>query len=786
MKKFYKVVAIAALFAGFVFTGCNTNISDDSFFTPSNVSQNTASRKTITITATSETGLVKFGSSKNARTVLPEAVDGTDLDFYIGAKKKGGDYSDFEKITFTPGADNFTGSITKEYDLASYEFKLYAVPEDKEPSSNADADVKAIALFAGYAAADLRYNDLVQFYLSSTTISGKGSFEITINSNWNIPAGYTVSAEVKTLDTNTRVYPSSNPENITPASSGSPISNKVFKTSAGAEIQAGSYNLVLTVNRMDGETVKKSYVYSEKLVILPNRLSKGSVNLPDIIEYAPTQPADLIAGFVKPATTDLNYYTVEFAWTDTSYCERGFQLEILKVDTPDFILTPKTDAEWNTLKGAATASTTDWRDEFDTNLLVLKSSNLSTCQRVYNDGTGSLNMNANHVTLKMELGSRFVARICALNDVGPSAYTYLNLHKDATVGCTANTTINDGPGYASLTPQVTTTSYALNTNNADSNDIRTNMKKFDNDVTTINLYKLTYNLNGGTLYDAEETLASTALPALVSFNSQRNKSTDLTDETATTAAASETAVTIIVPDSKRAVTTPAPGTPVDKKTACTYYDTTGTLQTGKYLELKNEVDKTYWTKWTKDKVSDATADEFTTEIATDVLGYTGYQNLQLFARYRTKTTVTAPVTIEDITKYELEEEDITIQLLGGSAGSDDKTNKYINGTTLKEAETDLVGTGTILQLASSGDDVVKQILLSRSASCYGFYDNMHLTVTRNGDNVVLQDQDIPSGGTWTIDVSGYRTGKYVIAISANTRHSPNVTYRIATVFEIVQ
>jgi len=806
MKKFYKLVACAALFAGFVFAGCKSNISDDSYYSSNNVSNDSTSTKTITITATSDEGLISFGSS-DARTILPDQVTAQALDFYIGSKEKGtSSWSNFETITFTPNVvggnnDYLNGTVTKEYNLSSYEFKLYAVPNTVSPSSNTDGDVKSAALFAGYAAADLRYNDSVNFYLSSSTLTSTGLFDVKIKSpNWTVPSNHKVHVGVYKQDTNERVYPSAGDTDITPSANSS-IDYASFSNSAGAGLPVGTYNIIISIDKIGAaDAVVKTYIYSEKLVILPNRTSEGTINVPDIINYAPTQPADLIVGYLPPATTDLNYYTVEFAWTDTSYCERGFQLEILKADGLPFILPPTSDAEWKTLtettlgmtSGATSKSNTYWKDTFDTNLLVLKQENLSSYVNAYNDGDekGSLNLNSNHVILNMPLGHRFLARICAWNDAGESAYTYLTLTQASTSGCTAGTAIPTGRGYASLTPQVSTTAYALNYNGGATTDIRTNIKPFENDVTTVNMYKLTYNLCGGTFGDAEGTggaLAAADTPALVTFNIQRNNTADKSDPTKTTAAASETALALLNPNNKYDATTPV------KNTKNTYTNTAGGTSTDKYLTLKNG--DYAWTKWTKDKESTLAADEYNTKIdvsqtTPSLLGYTGYTNLQLFARYNTSTEVVAPVNIEDITEYELELEDILLKIIGGSDDSD-KTAEYIDDTTvtLKSADTKAKlkdQNSTLLQLKSSGADKATKLELKRNTTCYAHYDTMNLTITRNGDNVVLFSQDIPSDGTWTANVSGYRTGKYIIAVTAHTRHAPNVTYRVATAFEIVQ
>ena len=540
----------------------------------------------------------------------------------------------------------------------------------------------------------------------------------------------------------------------------------------------GNYNLVIKIIASPTRT----YTYSESLIILPGRKTVGTIDLPNIIDYPPTQPASFIAGYAKPLTSDQDYYTVDFAWTDTSYCERGFRLEILLADKDQntFFTTPKTDEEWKDLMNTTlsldaakkAASTTDWKNGFDTNLLVLNKSNFQTYVNTITDGTGSLYMNGKHLSMKFPLEHRFVARICAENDVGQSAYTYLDLHQTATTACTAGTELTNGLGYTTLTPQTSSSAVSL----------ASGCSKFDNDVTSINLYRIKYYLSNGTFADAEGTLAATAMPNIITYHSQHNAM----DEGKPKAEASTSKTAILTPNSKAA--TAADAGDAVTVTKNTYFDTTGAEQKDIYLQLKNG--DLYWLKWTIDSAGGT--DYPTTETTIDTKKYnipkvyTGYENLQLFAIYNETTDVVAGVEIENATSFELAKKDILIRL--NKSGGDDVTGTYMTGSgdpaTFKLS--DITNDG-VLNISSSGENAVREILLTKNTTtCYA-YDNMHLIVTRNVDNVVLVDQDIdPTSSGWKINVSNYRTGKYVFAITASTRNMPNVTYRINSIINITQ
>ena len=782
MKKF-RFYALLSIFVVFVLSSCNNYFNETAYYADVNTPVSSESTKTITITATSEENIVNFAApSASARTLLPAAIGASDLKFYIGAKKAGDSvYGTFAKVTFTAtGASTTTGTITATYDLASYEFKLYALPSTTTVADNqlSDSTLKGLAILAAYAAADLRYNDSVNFYLSSNSLTNNGTFDIGITSSWQIPTGYSVKVGVYGVDTNTLVYPSSAAGEREISTGGDKIKatgDSSFKNLDG--MTPGNYNLVIKII----SPATMTYTYSESLIILPGRKTVGTIDLPNIIDYPPTQPASFIAGYAKPLTSDQDYYTVDFAWTDTSYCERGFRLEILLADKDQntFFTTPKTDEEWNdlmnttlSLDAAKTqASTTDWRNGFDTNLLVLNKSNFQTYVNTITDGTGSLYMNGKHLSMKFPLEHRFVARICAENDVGQSAYTYLDLHKDATTACTAGTKIENGLGYTALTPQTSSSAVSLASGCA----------KFDDDVTSINLYRIKYYLSGGTFADAAGTLAATAMPNIITYHSQHNAM----DSGSPKAEASTSKTAILTPNSKAA--TAADAGDAVTVTENTYLDTTGTEQKNKHLQLKNG--DLYWLKWTIDS---AGGTDYPTTASTEAPTYnipnvyTGYENLQLFAIYNETTDVVAGVEIENATSFELAKEDILIRL--NKSGGDDVTGTYMTATgdPLTYKLSDITDDG-VLTISSANENAVREILLTKNTTtCYA-YDNMHLIVTRNVDNTVLVDQDIdPTSSGWKINVSNYRTGKYVFAITASTRNMPNVTYRINSIINITQ
>lgn len=801
MKKILKLAAIVAGITTVLFASCS-NLSSDA-----TVSDDTSvfGSKSITLTARADENTLVFPTSGNssARTILPDSVDGTSLDFFLAWKTLKETAWTVKKTTFTASdADKTVGTITETFDLNSYEFKLYAVPAgvvtDAEP---AEATVKNAAVLAGYATADLRYNDAVAFTLTANNMTGKGCLDIAIKTvdGFKIPDGYTVTAGLYDFDTSSNLkWPTSTPAPIT-VTAGVVDDTTSFKVSTKS-IDAGSYNLVVKLTNTN-ITPSKVYTFSEKVIVLVNQTSTGTVWIRDIIDYAPTQPADFIAGFSDPVSSDSNYYTVEFAWTDTSDCETGFELELMKVDNKTDIvypLMPTKDDDWGDTaktKGfaatlgvdIATSSPSYWDDITDADVLLLNKTNISLCPLFVSysgsatSNVGSLNMNQSHLQMILPMDHRFIARIRAVNDVGPSPYTYLDLHKApasgdyaSTAGCTKDgddITINGVTFKATQT----TAAYTLT------------KKNFEDDVTTINRYKIKYDLNDGTYVDADGTLAAAKMPALVLYESQHN-----TD--ATTASANADKVVIIYPNSVKEDT--AAGISAVPGDANTYIDTTGAEQTGVHLELKNS-DGFYWQKWMQEDINgEPYVTSNTAPIDYAPPKYKGYTSLYLIAAYNTEKEVTADVNFADMTRYELNKGFFTVSL---KSGVTDKTSDYLaDANTL--IQDDGTGDGTvdnIITLADASDplvipDTIDGIVLSLNANAKYTddggtdhaikYDKLHLRIEKIENDATKYDKDSTSG-TFEVKLTGYTYGKYMFILTAT---KGTYTYAITQVVRITQ
>lgn len=255
------------------------------------------------------------------------------------------------------------------------------------------------------------------------------------------------------------------------------------------------------------------------------------------------------------------WYTTAFEWERGSKNENNFEIEVLEFNDADTVTPPTSDDEWTT---ALTAGSS-----------VTYGSKFSSAA---NYESGSLLSGNTKAQLRLELGKRYFARIRAVNDAGESTWTLVNL--------------------------------------ADAPAEPTGTQKFTGN--TINRYRLTYFMNGGT-YFADKTAAEAGTGGstadIVSYHCEDSK----------------TGIEIMKAD----------GTPIIKKNTYT------------------------WSYWSKDATSEtASRYEYTDETKTALKKYTGYKNLDLYAMF----AADAGVAIFDKKSLEIQDDWITVDLPGALTG----------------------------------------------------------------------------------------------------------------------
>lgn len=788
MKKFTKFLAMAVTFTAFLLTSCGgiTGTFEDQ---TNDTSPTVTETRNVNFTADSN-GLFSFPTKSNSRTILPGEVKTDTLDFYLVYKDTVNSKADtvpaIKKIDFIKSEQSTTGSVKRgsfslPFTLSDYQFTLYAVPTGAlaaitEPSVS---DIATKSLFVGTANADLRFNDEVTFHMKANSSSnGQGSIDITLKheNNWPIPKGYKVTVGLYNVDdkNDTPQYPTGTAQELIDATSEEKnMESKIFQCTTPT-IPQGEYNLVVKYNKIktDGTTVEKTYEYSEKVIILMNQTSTGTVIIPEILEKKPAAPANFKAQFKDPKDSTKNSYEVNFTWEDKSNNEREFIIDLLTLnDATGYLKLPAKDDEWNAINQTPV------------------SYNRATFDTADNKVDGSLNKGNTSATFYLELEKRYIARICASNDAGKSEWVYLTWQDNVT---------ND-------------------------------WQAFESSVQTINRFRITYNLNGGNFAAADADGGSVANPpALVYYASQHTEPGD-------TPAASTTHNVILSPDgitTQKWVTNIKGKDTIETATAITLtkegnyflkwtkgaeggtdYDTTVTVENKPATFVKNikyypstatkEILGFLSTQPTKDTYSDPAFNNIKVRKAASNL-YTGFKNLDLVANYDTTRNIT--VEIDDITLYELKPSFFALdyakdtKALEDAAPIDSETTKTVadvksltlGGTDEKPIKLLEVSTAKVdkITITANTSNVIpitqynpntKEIEITN-----GDYTKMHLTIKAVVGNSVLVNADRDTNSKWEVSFKNWKTGKYNCEITANTDQIPNQTLSYVFTLSITQ
>ena len=437
MKKLQK---LAIVFTAFVFSffSC-AQITD-----PVNVNTNETTKfgsKQITITVASSEDIVKFETNSNARTILPNALKGNELKYYLW------DESDTTpaSVTFEAKDGSETeGSITTSFDVKAYTLTLAAVTNDYSGDVTKEA-LKTNALLLATTTVDFHYTDKVHFYLTPNKFGTNGSVNLTLQGigDWVYDDISAISACMYSKGSNT---PLTDSEKVVTEEE---FKNDGFNYTYTEDLTPAEYifEMTFTANA-------KEFKWNDNLVVLPNQTTTKTVQIPNIIGKKPAAPENFIAGYTIPEDNTDEYYTVTLNWTDVANNEFYYDLEVIELSEIPADGTTWSDDIWDTLDDTSPTKYSGVEEE-NVRTLWQKSPNCI----IYKDG--SLFRNSTNIKMQLLLGSLHFARIRTVNAVGESAWVYLDL--------------NNNP---------------------------TDTEKFTSKV--INLFKVSYDLRGGTI-DPENT-----------------------------------------------------------------------------------------------------------------------------------------------------------------------------------------------------------------------------------------------------------------------------------------
>jgi len=486
MKKITRLLALAAGISILLLSGCNSAVSDAIV---DDADKKTETDRQITFNVTSNSNLINFSENASesrsmGRTIIPTAYTCNDLWFYYTYKNitSGGTESTAAAITVT-GTDK-TGTVVINLDAAQYEFKMFAVKKgDSEPEAPSTMQAANVVL-QGSASADIRTSDNVNFFLTAEGLTNTGTVNLSLYTNgWTLPSGYTVKADLtytkatgtKKIDDqveNTEVtYTTAEFQAANAAAS--KIAYKPMNASNQTAIEPGTYNFTVYYT----DTISsKEYVWSDRIIILPAQETAVTIGLPNVIGAIPTKPASLKVTYVDPEYASSGFYTAQFNWEDSSNNEKFFELQVVEflADDDTTIEQKDTDANWSTLYTAKTAKVMS---------NIIYGTSTDEVAGVTKDDTadykvfygqpdagyiaGALTKNNTVARMYLSLGSRYVARIRAVNAGGASDWAYATLTDAATVDATSG--------------RIAASAFTS---------------------TTINRYRMTYELAGGSFVDS--------------------------------------------------------------------------------------------------------------------------------------------------------------------------------------------------------------------------------------------------------------------------------------------
>ena len=504
LKMAFKAIALVASFVAIscsdISTGSDATVA--SGYTDATAS---ATAKALTLNVKSDSDLIDFSSSElteAGRMIVPAALDSTKVKFYLGGRDlvTGSDI-DVQEVSFvgktigTGGSATTStteGTVTVNLEASNYRFTLVAVLSNATVTGTALSDYVSKAVLIAYATADLRYTEeaaAVNFVLMSDGISGTGTLDLKVYlDNWSAE-----SLALKVNDTDLVVAKATiglydiETGNAVASTAVTPFDLSTATSAADAisytggeaasSLNAGTYDLTVTFTIKSGS----KYIYSDKLVILPNQKTEDTIAIPEVIELPPAAPENFEIGYIAPSYSDSDYYKVVFNWDDKSKNEQYFEIQLYDVTSDTDNITPESknnEASWGS---STTSNTTSYSYTF----YGLKTDKGPSWY------AGSLNRNNEAAVFYMPLAKRYLARIRAVNQAGESAWALTEI--------TSGDERYSKPAATEYTiAQGLSTAESASLSSAETRDGASTpaVIKFNTDV--INLFRIRYELSGGT------------------------------------------------------------------------------------------------------------------------------------------------------------------------------------------------------------------------------------------------------------------------------------------------
>lgn len=419
-----------------------------------------------------EESSVQANRFASARSIMPDAFTSDDtLHYYLYGKASNGETKEWTEVTVTGG------KFTLDVEPYNWNLTLAVTADAATTIEGADklSDVKGKAVLIGYAAVDLtRQANIAKFTLKpdGLTTLGQVVLKTSLEGNWTIPDSInSVRLGIYNLTNGKEVTYSDDSKTV--VSVARTDFSKTFGDGkvpgkfgeSGKKLTPGTYTFKVEFLNAKEECEAE---WSDSLVILPGKTNDKPVAVPNVIGTAPAAATDFTASYVD-GTKDITpgFYDVKFEWNeDACKNERSFEIDLLDVTGSTVDAMPDSDEKWDAaVKAVKAVKGVKGVPETDPDKKVVTTYDAAVIEdQLYTEG--SLLANNTSLTMKLPLGKAYVARIRAVNRAGSSDNAYV--------------TVGTGKGTE---------------------------KVFEG--TFINLFRIRYNLQGGT-YTPDGETAQTA------------------------------------------------------------------------------------------------------------------------------------------------------------------------------------------------------------------------------------------------------------------------------------
>lgn len=451
-KIFRNCIGALALLLGLA--GCQNSLEGDSVS-----GEGIEGLRTLTVEIKNYSEFVEESSVQanmfaSARSIMPPAFKtGDSLNYYLYGTASNGEVQKWTHVK-----EVTDGKFT--LDVEPYNWNLTLAVTADAATTIAPPDeltvVKGKAVLIGYAAVDLtRQANSASFTLKpdGLTTPGHVGLKTSLEGPWTIPDSITtVKLGIYNLTNGKEVkYSDDNTTVVTVTkSAGTTIAFPSTFGDSSKDLAPGTYTF--KVEFLDAKNECEAE-WSDSIVILPGKTNDKPVAVPNVIGAKPAAATDFTASYVD-GTKDITpgFYDVKFEWKGAACVnERSFEIDLLEVTgTKTVTAIPISDIEWATAETDSGNKVVTYKSEVISDQLYVE---------------GSLLANNTSLTMKLPLGKAYVARIRAVNRAGSSDNAYV--------------TVGTGKGTGTV---------------------------FEG--TFINLFRIRYNLQGGT-YTPETGSAQT-------------------------------------------------------------------------------------------------------------------------------------------------------------------------------------------------------------------------------------------------------------------------------------